>query len=267
MRLNVSFHPLPVCELEPLREEHLAGLPHGQELLLEVMVSAARGVGIYTRGAQLCGHALVHGEGTLIEFHLRREYWLYAEQVLLRLVRTLELKRALVKSFDGLLLSSAIAHHTGLRSLGLLVRDYVPRPLPPPGRITYVARVGTPADYERVRRVRQGVFDRPERLRLVLERGWMRLFEKEPARGGGPIGFGILRPVVANRPEVDVSIALDASCRGRGHATYMLRDLAEECVAAGKSPICGCAEENHASRHLGERIGFVARHRLLELSF
>lgn len=264
MNQTIYCSPLsPGPQLDALRNEYLDTLSDAQELLLEVLVTSAQAFLLQTRHGKICGYALVHDKHTLLEFHLHAEHWVFGETSLQQLIKTLGLQRAWVKSFDSLLLSSALAQHTSLRNMGLLVRDYVPRALPNSSRFPYTSRVANQQDLQRLLAVDQQVFTVQERLEHVLSLGQMRIFEQ----GTFTVGFGILRPVVEGRRDVDVSIAIDRPFRGRGYATFVFRDLVEECLTAGYRPICGCASANQASRHLGERIGMIARHRLLELRF
>ena len=106
-------------------------------------------------------------------------------------------------------------------------------------------------------------YEDPERLTAVVRAGAMRLFERDDAL----LGFGIIRPVIAGRPEVDLGLAVDARFRNKGYAVYFLRDMAEFCLQSGLIPISGCAAENEASIRLGSRVGFVSRYRLLEVGF
>ena len=263
MNLRVEFVPVTDAgQLSSLREQYLDTLTHGQEALLEALV--AEGTAFLVRsGGKPCGYFILHADSTLIEFHLLESHWVFGEAVFKQILAKTPVRRALVKSFDALLLSSCIAHQRRVRCLGLLVRDYIPRALPTLSGLRYSIRQATLRDLPAITQVDQQVFANAERLLGVVETGQAWLFE----RAGQLLGFGILRPVVVGRPEVDVGIAVDRPYRARGFAVYMLRDLVERCVAQGLVPVAGCAEENRASRHSGERIGLVSRHRLLELSF
>jgi GNAT superfamily N-acetyltransferase len=251
------------AELAPLRSAYLDSLIAAQELLLEVMRARAVHYRIVHR-EETCGYFSVHGEQTLIEFYLGRPYWVFGETVFKQILQRMPVRRALVQSFDHLLLSSCIAHQTDVRSLGVLVRDYVPRALPElPALQRFDARTATRVDLPRVCAVEQPVFTDHARLAALVEQGHVVLFEREHAL----IGFGIMQPVVAGRPDVDVGIALDPAFRNTGYALYLFRHMVEHCLAQGLLPIAGCAEENRPSRNMGERIGMVPRYRLLELTF
>lgn len=250
-----------LTDLSALRDEYLDSIVEAQEPSIEVLIPDAAYYAI-NHGDERCGYAIVHGD-TLIEFYLTRPYWVFGECVIEQILARGEVKRALVKSFDALLLSSAIARHTSLRVKGLLVRDLVPRTLPDFPTLASRARVATVDDLPAILAVDQQVFRHPERLRRVIEAGQLHLFSNE----GGVIGFGILRPVVPGRKHVELGIAVDRPYRLKGHAIYMFQALVEACLARGLVPVAGVAVENVVSRSMGERVGMVARHRLLELTF
>lgn len=261
MNIQTTFAVVPAAELVPLREQYLANLIEPQELLLEVMVPSATHHRITHRG-ETCGYFLVHNDDTLLELYVHEPYWVFAEAIFKQIQQRTGVRRALVKSFDHLFLSSVIAHQTQVRSLGLLVRDYLPRMLPDLG-LRFTTRIASCSDHARIAGVDQRVFTHAARLRQVVERGRVTLFEDDETL----LGFGILQPVVDGRCDVDIGIAVDAPFRNRGYAVYMFRHMVERCLNDGYRPIAGCAESNRPSRSLGERIGMVARYRLLELTF
>lgn len=264
MNLTVTLSPpAPLEQFARSRDEYLDQLDYSQELWLEVLVPGAECRWIRSRTEEAIGHVVVHQGTVLIEFHLRRSFWVFNETVLAQVIKQLSLEQAWVKCFDSLLLSGALALQREIETMGLLVRDYVPRRLPVDRKPAYRRRVGVVGDLERIVQVDQEVFTVPERLRSVLANGWIRIFERDNIL----LGFGVLRPVVPGRPDVDVGIAVDRPYRGRAYATFMYAELLEECMEKGWNPVCGCSSDNRASRHLGERVGMVPRHRLLALRF
>jgi RimJ/RimL family protein N-acetyltransferase len=263
MNVRTTFVPADsLALLDELRREYLDSLPEPQELLLELWVQHGQGFFIESKGER-CGYFVVKDGHTLVEFYLRRPYWVFGEHVVRQIVARLQIERALVKSFDHLLLSSSIAHQTGVRSLGLLVRDYVARPLPALAEMSFEARVAGLTDLDRIIAIEQDVFTDPARLRDVLARGYVVQFERADVL----LGFGIIRPIVEGRPDVDLGIAIDTPFRNKGFAIYIFRHMVEHCFARGYNPVAGCAESNPASRRMGERVGMVALYRLLELAF
>jgi len=262
MNIQPTFHPVSLEDLRDLRNDYLDRLLAAQEALLEVLVQQAQCFTILAKG-QVAGYFISHEREGLLEFHLRPEFQAYAHLLFRRFVAEQSVRGALIKSFDHLLLACAMDIQTSVRVRGILVRDFIRRPLPEIARIRYRERAAEEPDAPRVRAIDQQVFTHPERLAAVIRAGAMRLFEQDEQL----LGFGIIRPVIAGRPEVDLGLAVDAPFRNRGYAVYFLRDMAEYCLQNGLVPISGCAAENEASIRLGSRVGFVSRYRLLEVRF
>ena len=107
MNIQTTFTMVSAAELAPLREAYLTSLIEPQELLLEVMVPGATHYRI-SHHDQTCGYFLVQGDDTLIELYLSPSYWVFGEAILKQILQRTQVRRALVKSFDHLLLSSAI---------------------------------------------------------------------------------------------------------------------------------------------------------------
>ena len=263
MNLRTSFEAVPFTDptLTRLRDAYLDSLPHAQELSVELLMPASQH---WLIGGRLgvCGYFSVYEGQSLVEFFLEPSAAAFADAVMRQVLAHTQVKTARVKSFDALLLSLCADLHQEMRTLGVLAREFVPRPLPVMPELRFGSRVATIEDAARVLSIPQPVFRDAQRLRGVLAAGWLRLYERD----GETLGFGILRPVVAGRPDVEVGIALHPAYRMRGYAAFILQDLALSCVAAGQRPVAGCARENIASRQLGERVGFVARHRLFEFT-
>jgi GNAT superfamily N-acetyltransferase len=262
MDIEVTFEGTgSLEELLPWRAKYLDSLPASQEVFVEVQVPGSGGQRILHDG-RMIGYALLR-ERTLIEFYLEEAYAVFGQTVFDQLLAHTGAERALVKSFDSLFFSSCVDRQKALRSVGLLVRDYVKRDLSLPEELRYTARPAQLRDLPRIEAVDQQVFTDRARLSFVIERNYMLLFE----RGDLLLGFGIMRVVVPGRPGVDIGIALDKPYRKHGYAPYFLQHMAEASLARGFVPIAGCAVDNKPVRATGERIGMFAKHRLLELQF
>ncbi len=262
MNLTVDFEPTSLSQIDALRAARSEQLREPQELHLEALVQESSVYLVLHRGEAI-GYCAVHSEQGLVEFHLKPAAWVFGEIVIKRLIDRLGIERALIQSFDDLFFSSAVAHQVSVRVLGMIVRDIVPRELPVLAGMEYMRRLAEERDVERIRTIEQDVFTHPERLAWVVRQGWVWLFEA----GAELLGFGLLRPVRPGSTTVEMGIAVDTPFRNRGYAVYMLRDMIALCRDRGWRPIGGCAVNNLPSRRLGERVGLVARYRLLELRF
>ena len=254
-----------LAEVHALRERYLDGLIAGQDALLEILVRDGRVHHIVVED-EIIGYAVVT-DRALTEYFVvpEREYDAYL--ILPHLVEQLGIQKALVKTFDHVLLMSALFHSedgkVGVR--GVLVRDYIKRALPEIPEIEYSQRTATLDDMPAIQAIDQPVFTNPERLRFVVSQGFVELFERPAALGGQLVGFGLMRPVIEGRPHVEVGVAVDPAYRNKGYAMHMLRDVVEHCIARGLIPVSGCARSNEPSIRMGTRMGLTARYLLVEV--
>lgn len=265
MNILSSFKKLSQLEeLTELRSLYLDGLLKAQEQFLELFIHSdeAEYFLIESKGAQV-GYFITHQSTTLIEYFVKDEFLAFSHTLLIQIVQRHSLERALIKSFDHMFLACAMDLQTKVHSRGILVRDFIERQLPSIPSIQYTQRSATEADLTRIQAVDQPVFTHPERLLHAIRANCIRLFEREDSL----IGFGLIRPIIAGRPDVDIGIAVDTPFRNKGYAVYMLRDLIHHCLENQLNPVSGCALENVPSIRMGLRVGFLSRYRLLELEF
>jgi RimJ/RimL family protein N-acetyltransferase len=261
MNVRLQMSRLTQAQAMDLREAYLNQLPFAQDAFLEARMGGAEYHLLEARGQEL-GYC-AHTGHTLLEFHLHPSSVYLAQSVFPRMVQQRGLDEALIKSFDHLMLACALDIARDVAVQGMLVRDYTPQSLPDLPRMSYSMRLARLNDLAAVLAVRQEAFTHRGRMESVIRSEEMLLFE----RGTSLIGFGILRPVVDGRRDVEVGIAVDVPFRGKGYAAFILRDLVQHCLANGHNPVMGCAIDNTASISLGQRIGLCARHRLLRVSF
>ncbi|HVJ92414.1 MAG TPA: GNAT family N-acetyltransferase [Labilithrix sp.] len=262
MVISTDFPELTsLDDVRDLRTSYLDALPKAQDALLETIVATGRVFGIVAQN-RLGGYFVVVDD-KLVEYHVSPELETSAHLLFPKFVLENGIRSALVKTFDHVFLSCALDIGERVTVRGVLVRDYVRRELPDVDRIRYTRRTATRDDLPRVIAVEQDVFTHPERLRTVVENGHVELFEHD----GELIGFCLLRPVIAGRPDIEVGIAIDTKYRNKGYAIYMLREAADLCTARGLNPVSGCARTNEPSIRTGLRVGFSGRYRLIEIRF
>lgn len=263
--ITITSTPVAISQLEPWRERYFSELREAQEPLLETLVAASSAYLVQTRDAAI-GYALVHPDRGIFEYYLDRSEWAFSTEIFGKLLRQRDITRGLVKSFDDLFMAAAMDHQCGVTSLGMLVRDYVPRPLPPIESLAVSCTLATRADQELIDAVDQDVFSDPQRLADAVENGYVWLYRAD-VKCKTVVGFGLIKPVRAGALDVDVGIAIDRPFRNKGFALYVMQDLMSRSIAAGYRPIAGCALDNLASRRMGQRIGMAPRYRLLCVNF
>lgn len=251
-----------LAELDPHRSRHLDDLPRAQDALIEVWVAESTYFRIDVDGER-AGYFIVHQKSTLIEYYLSESFELYAHELLPEIIREKGIEKALVQTFDHVFLAPALDFQKRVKVLGALVRDYIRRELPPLPNVRYTKRLGTHEDLPRIKRVEQDIFTHPERLGGVIDRKQLLLFEQDDLL----LGFGIIRPIIAGRPDVEVGLAVDKPYRNAGNAMSMLQDMYEFSLRSGYRPVSGAKRDNEASVRTGLRIGCIARYRILEIWF
>lgn len=262
MRYRAEVEALDSLEpLGALRRAYLDQLIEAQDALLEAFVAGSRAFALRV-GEDRVGYGLVFAGDGLVEFYVTPEQERNAQDYFVDLVRATGAKRALVKSFDHLFLSCASDLMDGVRMRGVLIRHYRPAPLPEVPRIRYQRRGARAEDLERIDAIDRPVFTDRAKLGALVEAGRVSVFERD----GELVGFGIVRPIMDDRPEDEVGVVIAPRFHHRGYAVFILRDLVEGCLAEGRKPVCGCARDNLASIRAGMRIGFSGRYRLLEFS-
>lgn len=251
-----------LAELEPHRTRHLDDLSKIQDALIEVWVAESAYFVIDVNGER-AGYFIVYQGNTLIEYFLAESFELYAHEILPLIAKEKAIDKALIQTFDHVFLAAALDHQTSVKVRGALVRDYVRRELPALAGVDYSKRLATLEDLPRIKNVQQDIFTHPERLAFVIEKKLLLLFE----RGDLLLGFGIIRPILAGKPDVEVGLAVDKPYRNAGNAMSMLQDMYEYSLRSGYRPVSGAARDNEASVRTGLRIGCIARYRILEVRF
>lgn len=262
MRCTVQFSPMEDPALQTWRDRYCRSLEKAQALLLEMMVPVCEAIAIHRKG-ECIGYALVNPDKTLIEYFVEPREWMYAQEIAAQLVAEHKIPRAIVKSFDALMLSTLMHIQKEVRVLGYLARDYQARSLPAHLVPSMRAEIASMDKLDEICAMRQEVFRDPSRFaQAIAAQEVIGYWDKEAL-----LGFGMLRRVRADQEALEINIAVDPAYRRRAYGAYMLEDLVKRCVAQGMTPIASCPVDNRASQLVGERVGLSSRDRLLSLSF
>ncbi len=248
-------------DIVDLRTQYLDSLPEAQEYYLELLVQKGKPF-LISIGSHQIGYFILGQDATLLEYFLLPEYQTQADTVLEQIIHKYELKSALCKTFDHLLLSCCVQFQKQISVGGFLFREYRPNPNPPifPD-ITH--RLATMQDFPKLCAINVEIFEQDEEIREFIEKQRIFLFEK----GQDLVGFGIFTRIIADRPEHDIGMLVDKPFQRQGYGQYIIRFLTDFCIENGWQPVCGCAYENTASRRTLEKAGFVSNHRLLHFVF
>lgn len=81
------------------------------------------------------------------------------------------------------------------------------------------------------------------------------------------LGIGECRVSQSQPPYADIGMIVDKDHRRQGIGTFVLAQLKQHCYQQNVKPICSCFADNIASRKTIEKAGFVARHRIVNITF
>jgi GNAT superfamily N-acetyltransferase len=124
-------------------------------------------------------------------------------------------------------------------------------------------RLAEVADETRIQEVNEEVFDYPEEVIAYINAHQIFLFEK----AGDLVGFGIFSRCIPGRQDFDIGMLVVNKYRRQEFASQILRYLIEYCRKNNWRPGAGCYVTNLPSRRSLEKVGFIARYRLLEFAF
>lgn len=110
--------------ISELRFLYLDYLIEPQEMYLELLIRQSN---VYTiiYGKAPIGYFLINSEGLLLEFFITEKFQNLSESVLGRIIKEYSIKSALCKSFDSILLSSALTFQKVFQQLVLIAVNVI----------------------------------------------------------------------------------------------------------------------------------------------
>lgn len=235
-----------------LRRAYLASLSEAQELYLEERVQAGQTWSFDQ------GYAVIHDQ-TLVEFY-PGTHRIQAQHDRLQTILDSGLaSQILCKSFDHVLLRTALHKPASVRTTGLLYRRIHHPEFAP--RSDVGLRPGEPDDQAIIDAFNEDFFHSGAEIdAYIRNRALYVLTEQEKV-----IGCGIITPVIDKDLHVDLGMLVAPHARQRGFGAYIIAFLKDQVLRRGQLPICGCSIDNAYSARALERAGFVCEHLLLEI--
>jgi GNAT superfamily N-acetyltransferase len=247
--------------IQTIREKYLNELLHAQEYYLELLIQQAQFF-LIKYETKPAGYFSLSKDGCLLEYYVFPEWINQADIIFGEIIRKFQVKKALCKSFDTVMLSSCYTYHKSSRAIGILFREYCEKaPFNHTGDISI--RRAVPADETTIIEVNEEVFDHPSEVLQYIMANQIFIYEKL----GDLVGFGIFSQVIPGRPDRDIGMLVVPAYRKRGYGQFILHHLVHFCQENGWRFSAGCAIENIASRKCLEKAGFISRYRLLEFKF
>ncbi len=250
----IRFEQIPKPPTD-LRNAYLDSLVEPQELYLEMQVKAGKTWCLDDVAyAVQCGKKLV-------------ELYVVPEQSD-RLIEIFEAAMAagnasgvLCKSFDTQMLYAAFSSSASVRPGGLLFRRIVDGSFAARNDVSF--RQGTDGDAEVIFSFNDEFFQSLDEIKSYAASRGLFVLEKD----GVAIGCGIGKPVIEDRPDIDIGMLVAKEHRRNGYGGHIISFLKHHYLDRSLRPICGCSIDNIGSQMALRNAGFVSEHRLLDISY
>ena len=239
------------------RERYLAQLSEFQAYYFELLIQSEADYYQLIQENQIVGHTIIHQKDTLVEFYLPTQS---IPDVLLMfsfVIKKLNIKSVLCKSFDGLLLSLCLYCSFPYDVFAYLFRHCIEtNPAAVDG--LYI-REATLSDLPLLLNQEDELFATGEEAEDMVKNGSVILFYQ----GIYLIGCGFLATIHQKWPYCNVGMWTHPRFRQRGVATKIVSYLKVRSISEGKIPIAGCHQTNKASKRALEKNGFIAQHSVI----
>ncbi len=250
----IQFEQIPKPPLD-LRNAYLHSLMEPQELYLEMHVEAGKTLWIDNIAyAVRCGKKLV--ELYVVPAEADRLVEIFSAALVAS-----NATGVLCKSYDTQMLYAALSKSVSVQSGGLLFRRIVDLSFQPRQDVSF--RQGTADDADVIFSFNDDFFQSFDEIKSYAASNGLFVLEKD----GIAIGCGIGKPVIENRPDIDIGMLVANEHRRNGYGAHIISFLKNHYLEQGLRPICGCSIDNIGSQRALRNAGFVSEHRLLEISF
>lgn len=249
----ISIRETPLREIGMMREDHLNSLTQVQDLFLELQIPGSRVVEIAEDEVRI-GYAILNGR-VMLEFHLIGPSQSDLCRIVPEIVKACGVETILVQSFDEKLMACCSRLYP-CQVTGLLYRDRFPEKRPQNPEVSY--RPATPYDLPFLLDQEDEVFEPKSLIPSAVSEGGIILCIRDRQY----VGCGFITRIHPLRKYRDVGVWVAPAYRDQGYGTGIISRLTEICDEHGWIPVCGCGMDNHGSRRVLEKNGFVSHHRL-----
>lgn len=246
-----------LSDIEGLRKEYLDSLPVFQDIYLEFIVNEASCY-ILVEGDNDLAYAIVAEGGLLVEFFVKDKYSARAEDCFSLVIKDLDIKSVFCKTFDFSLLDCCLSNNYPYELVGCLFRDFIGSDLRYSGNLDIM--LAGDSDLPFLMEQDDEVFEPKERLQEFIKNKSIYLACIEDTI----VGCGFLTRINQGYNYYDLGVWVNPDYRGKGYATMIMLYMIDICNKINYTPICGCDINNHASRGMLKKLGFISKHKLIE---
>lgn len=258
--MNYTYRQSRKDELHAFIEEYSKTLSSPFDSFLEDHISKSQFYSI-EKNAEVAGYfAIIHDDGLLTQFYLRKEHMQYAQIIFRDVLCKYQVKRAFVVTSDELFLSLAIDQDMVIKKQAYFFQDS--------GQVMdasslYVKgsfRTAVALDIPQILEVSGDFFDE---LEGRVARQEIFVFKE----GEELLGAGIVEHGIVMQGYTSIGMFVNEKHRQKGIGRTIITELKKWCYDNGRIPICGCWYYNHNSKKTLESAGMITKTRLFNIEF
>jgi GNAT superfamily N-acetyltransferase len=215
---------------------------------------------------QYVGYYCIDSHNCLLRFHLLHEYRGRAQTIFQWVISTHTIRQAVSSTAEPFYFSLCLDMQTGISLHSYLFRDTTSMKVSPGPSGGVFKKVEQSELDDVIRFYRKNTEGSGEWIdgflhTLIRDEALFGLYD-----GGMLMATGECIPSRHQAPYADLGMVVERSQRRRGWGSSMLLHLKEHCYAADLKPICSCAADNVASKKALEKAGFIAEHRMVNMT-
>ncbi len=250
-------------DVKTLRQEYLLSIGGRPEPFLEELISYAASTYLLMHCDETIGYFCTSTKQTLLQFYMRDAYMPVAPAVFSDILAQGYIDKALILTRDRVALSLAMELH---KQVAVDCYVFEEGPVHKDIQIGFADLGFRQASMDNVQAIRSACGDFHDFLHYTLEGSIeagdiYALFSGDIVLASGVIA----KPF--EYPYVDIGMCVSEAYRRRSIGSFMISELLKECKRRGLVAGASCKYHNTASRKTLEKAGFIAKDRILRISF
>jgi len=210
---------------------------------------------------KIIGHFSVDDSKTLIQFYIRKEYFVHAPEVFQYLIKNDIVKKAMVSTKEPEYLSLCLDYQKSIEGDVYLFSDMEKRDYGLEGFNDISFRLAKDSDLDDIDPTRDPNF-KDYYENLIENEQLFVLYD-----GTTFLGIGEFRISNTHPQFGDIGMDVEEKFRRKGVGTYIITKLKEHCYNNNLMPMAGCNVKNMASKKTLEKCGFISNHRIVIVNF
>ncbi|MGH4123442.1 MAG: GNAT family N-acetyltransferase [Clostridium sp.] len=210
---------------------------------------------------KVAGHFFVNSSKTLVQFHVSKEYFTYAEEIFEYVIKSEIVGNAAVSTKEPEFLSLCLDYQKSVVTDSYLFIDNKKIKYELEGFKNLSFILAKTVDIETIKNKCDVAFD--GYYEDLIENDQIFVLYDDSSL----LGIGEFRIMKSNKKFGDIGMIVAEEYRRKGVGTYIITKLKEHCYNNNLKPMACCDIKNTASKKTLEKSGFISNHRIMLVNF